>query len=124
MVTNPPFVISPEPRYIYRDSGLGGDEVLRTIVRQAPVTRPRGLLAVLCNWAHVAGQEWDERLATWTAGTGCDAWVLRCETFAADAYAVKWIRPHRARRPGALRPAVDAWWPTTSAKGSRRSAWV
>ena len=36
IVSNPPFVISPETRYIYRDSGMAGDEICRRIVREAP----------------------------------------------------------------------------------------
>ena len=36
IVSNPPFVVSPERRYVYRDSGLEGDEICRTIVRQTP----------------------------------------------------------------------------------------
>ena len=37
IVSNPPYVISPEARHLYRDSGLGADEVSRRVVRQAAV---------------------------------------------------------------------------------------
>jgi len=93
IVSNPPFVISPKRRYIYRDSGLHGDEITQKIVRQAPrFLREGGYCQILCNWAHLAGQAWEDRLAAWFADTGCDAWVMRSETFDAAAYAVKWIR--------------------------------
>jgi len=36
VISNPPFVVSPERRYIYRDSDLEGDEICRKIVREAP----------------------------------------------------------------------------------------
>ena len=36
IISNPPFVISPEMRYMYRDSGMQGDQVSRNIARQAP----------------------------------------------------------------------------------------
>ncbi len=93
VVSNPPFVISPEQRYIYRDSGMHGDEVTRKIVRQVPdYLNEGGYCQILCNWAHVAGQDWQERLAEWFEATGCDAWVMRTDTLDAAAYAAKWIR--------------------------------
>ena len=36
VITNPPFVISPETRFIYRDSGMASDAVCRHIVREVP----------------------------------------------------------------------------------------
>ena len=36
IVANPPFVISPSRRYLFRDSGLPVDELCRSIVRAAP----------------------------------------------------------------------------------------
>jgi SAM-dependent methyltransferase len=93
VVSNPPFVISPERRYIYRDSGMHGDEISQKIVRQVPdFLREGGFCQILCNWAHLAGQPWEDRLAAWFEGTGCDAWVMRSDTFDAESYAVKWIR--------------------------------
>ena len=93
VVSNPPFVISPESRYIYRDSGMHGDEVSQKIVRQAPAFLSEGgYCQILCNWAHLAGQPWQERLAGWFAGSGCDAWVMRSDTLDAASYAAKWIR--------------------------------
>jgi SAM-dependent methyltransferase len=93
VVTNPPFVISPERRYIYRDSGMGNDEVVRMIVRRVPMfLRENGFCQILCNWAHVGGENWQDRLAAWFEDTGCDAWVMRTDTLDAAAYACKWIR--------------------------------
>ncbi len=93
VVSNPPFVISPERRYIYRDSGMLGDEVTRKIVEQVPaLLRQGGFCQILCNWAHVAGEDWQQRLAGWFEGTGCDAWVMCTDTLDAAGYAAKWIR--------------------------------
>jgi len=100
VVTNPPFVISPERRYVYRDSGMQGDDITQTIVRRVPgLLREGGYCQILCNWAHLAGQDWRERLAGWFTGTGCDAWVMPSETQDADVYAAKWIR-HTERAEG------------------------
>lgn len=93
IVCNPPFVISPESRYLYRDSGMRGDEICRTIVRQAPqYLSDGGYCQMLCNWAHIAGQDWKEHLASWFEGIGCDAWVVGFETRDVAAYAQTWVR--------------------------------
>jgi methylase of polypeptide subunit release factors len=92
VVANPPFVVSPEKRYIYRDSGMPADEVCRKIVREVPdFLNEGGYCQILCNWVHTAGQDWRERLAGWFEGTGCDVWVMRSETRDAATYASTWI---------------------------------
>lgn len=110
VVSNPPFVISPERRYIYRDSGLGGDEITQTIVRQVPsLLAEGGFCQILCNWAHLRGQDWRQRLAVWVEGTGCDAWVLRSDTLEAGAYAAKWIRHTERDAPERFADRFRQW---------------
>lgn len=93
VVTNPPFVISPEKRYIYRDGGMQADQITRKIVQQVPnFLNESGFCQILCNWAEKKGQDWRERLQQWFAGTGCDVWVMRSETRDAATYASTWIR--------------------------------
>ena len=36
VVANPPYVVSPEHAYLFRDSGLRGDTVSESVVRAAP----------------------------------------------------------------------------------------
>lgn len=110
VVSNPPFVISPETRYIYRDSGMLGDEVTRSIVRRVPeFLRPGGYCQILCNWAHIAGQDWQERLGGWFEGIGCDAWVMRSDTLESAAYAAKWIRHTERDDPEEFARRFDQW---------------
>lgn len=93
IVSNPPFVISPEMSYIYRDSGMEGDEVCQKIVREAPrFLREGGYCQFLANWAQYSGQDWRERLSRWSEGTGCDVWVMRTESQLPSTYASVWIR--------------------------------
>ena len=93
IVTNPPFVISPESRYLFRDSGMRGDEICRTIIRQAPAHLAEGgFCQMLCNWAHIEGEDWKDHLAGWFEASGCDAWVVRSETQDAATYADVWLR--------------------------------
>lgn len=108
IIANPPFVISPESGYLYRDSGMPGDTVCREIVRQAPAfLEEGGWFQMLCNWAHVTGQDWRERLADWCKETGCDAWALRAQTSDAAAYATNWLENTASEASRAA--AFDDW---------------
>lgn len=63
VVSNPPFVISPETQYIYRDGGMEGDRITRKIVSQVPeFLNEGGYCQILCNWAELRGQDWKDRL--------------------------------------------------------------
>lgn len=93
VVSNPPFVISPETRFIYRDGGMEADSVTRRIVREVPrFLNKGGFCQILCNWAETNGQDWQKRLKNWFEGTGCDAWVMRSESLTAATYASTWIK--------------------------------
>ncbi len=93
VVSNPPFVISPESRYIYRDGGMDGDEICQKIIRQVPqFLYEGGFCQILCNWAEKKGLDWKDRLRVWFESTGCDVWVLRSEFRDAATYATTWIR--------------------------------
>jgi methylase of polypeptide subunit release factors len=98
IVSNPPFVISPESaagqgRFTYRDAGLPGDELCRRFLEHAPAHLAEdGYCHVLANWLHVDGQDWRERLAPWIRGTGCDAWVVQREFQDPAEYAELWLR--------------------------------
>ncbi|MBX3360531.1 MAG: methyltransferase [Phycisphaeraceae bacterium] len=92
IVSNPPFVISPEQDHVYRSAGMSGDGVTEHVVRGAAGFLARGGIAqFLCNWAHMRGIDWRERLATWVEGSGCDMLVLRSETLDASDYAEYWV---------------------------------
>jgi SAM-dependent methyltransferase len=93
IVSNPPFVISPESRYIYRDSPMAGDGVCRKIVREAPnYLNEGGFCQLLCNWGELSGQDWRELLRGWFDGCGCDVWVMRNQSRDVANYAANWIR--------------------------------
>jgi len=93
IISNPPFVISPESRFIYRDAGLEADSVCRRIARQAPAFLTEGgFCQILCNWAEKDGGDWGQQLAQWFGGSNCDVWVMRSESLSPAAYGSKWIR--------------------------------
>jgi SAM-dependent methyltransferase len=110
VVTNPPFVVSPVSRYIYRDSGMPGDQVCQRIVQEIPQFLEEGGYAqVLCNWVESSDQDWRERLATWFVGSDCDVWVMRAERRDAAAYASTWIRHTEAFHPDEHLRYFDEW---------------
>lgn len=110
IVSNPPFVISPETRYIYRDSGMAGDEVCRRIVREAPAfLNEGGFCQILCNWAEYAGQDWRERLREWSEDTGCDMWVMRNQSRDTATYAATWLRHTERLETENLPERFDDW---------------
>ncbi|MBY8881405.1 DUF7059 domain-containing protein [Actinacidiphila acidipaludis] len=111
IVSNPPFVISPGGRFTYRDGGMAGDELCRTLVREsAGHLTDGGWCQLLANWQHVDGEDWRDRLAAWMPA-GCDAWVVQREVQDVAQYAELWLRDagdHRAD-PAAYAERYDAW---------------
>jgi SAM-dependent methyltransferase len=110
IVSNPPFVISPERHFIYRDSGMDVDGVCREIVRRSPAfLHEDGFCQILANWAHIAGEDWPERLAGWGRGLGCDILAIRSDTLDAESYAVKWIRHTERDDPEQFARRFQQW---------------
>ena len=108
IVSNPPFVISPGARLTYRDGGMGGDDLCRTLVQQAGERlNDGGYAQFLANWQHVEGEEWQDRLRSWVP-RGCDAWIVQREVQDITQYAELWLRDSGDHRtdPDAVRRAV------------------
>ncbi len=110
IVANPPFVVSPDKERTYRDSGRHLDGLCEEIARRIPgFLNPGGYAQILCNWVHVRGQDWRDRLAGWVAGSGCDAWVVHFEAHDPVDYATTWIAPLADPTPEARSHRFDAW---------------
>lgn len=93
IVCNPPYVISPATHYLYRDSGMRGDQFCRRLTRQAAeFLEEGGFCQLISSWGHRADQPWRDCLHGWFEGIGCDALVLGGETDPVDSYASNWIR--------------------------------
>ena len=66
IVSNPPYVVSPDSGLIYRDSGLPGDALCRRIVTEMPDhLNEDGLGHVLCNWVHAASGDPSAPVRAW-----------------------------------------------------------
>jgi hypothetical protein len=108
IVANPPFVISPSERYLFRDAADPVDGLCRRLVRAVPAhLSAGGHFQCLASWAHVAGEDWRERLRAWFAGTGCDALVLCREVLDPGAHAANWLR--QTEPADRWDPEYDRW---------------
>ena len=69
------------------------DQLCRRLVKEAPAfLNEGGYMQMLCEWAQVNDQPWEERIAEWLEGTGCDAWVMKGLTQYPEEYAQHRIR--------------------------------
>jgi SAM-dependent methyltransferase len=111
IVSNPPYAVSPDREFAYRDSGMPGTSLLEQLTRQsAEHLAPGGLAVLLCNWPHESADDWDAAPATAVAGTGCDALIISSGTVDPFDYAVSWNAPPvRFDAPDALRQTVARW---------------
>ncbi|MFJ3775170.1 methyltransferase [Streptomyces sp. NPDC090075] len=111
IVSNPPFVISPGARLTYRDGGMSGDDLCRSLVQQAGERLNEGGFAqFLANWQHVAGEDWQDRVRSWVP-RGCDAWIVQREVQDVNQYAELWLRDSGDHRgdPAEYQARYDAW---------------
>ena len=102
-------MISPDSELVYRDGGLGRDEVSRLAVRgAADHLAPDGVAVVLCNWVRGPFEPWQAPLREWLAGSGCDALLLHHVTEEPLEYAAKWNTRFRAQ-PAKHGEVLDRW---------------
>ena len=94
VVCNPPFVVGP-PRvdYVYRDSGLGGDDASALVVRQLPsFLNEGGVGQLLASWLHRKGEDWADRVSGWLPRGGVDAWFVQRDVAEPALYVGTWLR--------------------------------
>ncbi|UNZ18032.1 methyltransferase [Streptomyces sp. 891-h] len=121
IVSNPPFVISPGARLTYRDGGMAGDDICRTLVQQAARhLAPGGYCQLLANWEHRHDEDWRERVSAWVP-SGCDAWIVQREVQDVTQYAELWLRDAGDHQgdPAAYEERYDAWLEEFAARGTK-----
>lgn len=93
ILSNPPFFITPQTDYLFCDNSMELDGLCRRLVKEAPqYLNEDGYMEMLCEWAQIKGQAWEDRVAEWLAETGCDAWVMKGLTQDPEEYAQHRIR--------------------------------
>ena len=105
---NPPYVISPDAEYTFRDSGLPGDRLSEQLVRGLPsLLDPGGFATLMASWAQ-SGDDPAVRPRAWLDGAGCDAWILHTTTDDPLANAASWTR-EAVETAEAFGAALDRW---------------
>ncbi len=88
ILTNPPFYITPSSHRIFAENPMELDGFCRNLIKQAPAhLEEGGYLQMLCEWAEIEGQPWEERLAEWFQDGGCDGMVFEAASFDPIRYA-------------------------------------
>ncbi|MGW2593803.1 DUF7059 domain-containing protein [Streptomyces sp. NPDC001515] len=121
IVSNPPFVISPAARLTYRDGGMAGDDLCRTLVqRTGDRLNDGGFAHFLANWQHTGDEEWQDRVRSWVPD-GCDAWIVQREVQDITQYAELWLRDSGDHRtdPAEYAARYDAWLDAFEATGTK-----
>jgi methylase of polypeptide subunit release factors len=108
VVANPPFVVSPDRRWLFRDAGAG---ISRAVVARLPgLLRRDGFATALCQWPLRRGERWDEQPRAWVGGSACDAWILRLPTLESPLeYAANWNRLLEWYDRPEFERTVDRW---------------
>lgn len=110
IVCNPPFVISPTRRYLFRDSGERGDAFCRRLIRSAvEYLTPGGFLHLTANVPHRIGHAWQSDLQEWFDGLGCDALVLADRTEEVSDYALSWILSTETKDAAEVGRLYEIW---------------
>lgn len=92
IVCNPPFFISPARRHTFCDSSMDLDQLCRHFVKQAPVhLEEGGYFQMICEWAQIGNESWQEHVMEWVESNGCDAWILKVHTEDPADYALSQI---------------------------------
>lgn len=118
IVANPPYVLSPGSEFLYRDSGLKGDEIAQRVIREgAALLNEGGLLQLTCEWAHLRDTDWRQRMGGWFAGSGCDVCVLQFSTVTSEEHARLWLRSDPHVTADAMPDRLRAWTDYHQAEG-------
>jgi methylase of polypeptide subunit release factors len=106
---NAPFVVSPEQRWAYRDSGFRGDDVTAHVVQEAAEhLEDGGYATLLGSWLIVDDDTPEERPAEWVGKTGCDAWILTSIESDPLEHAASWNQSFFADA-GTYAEALERW---------------
>jgi SAM-dependent methyltransferase len=117
IVSNPPFVISPDQVHLFLNPGSEGDEFCRRLTMEAPRYLSEGGFCVFnANWEITGTQDWRERPTAWLQGSGCDAWVLHQNTRTPSEYAEFFIEAGYSNAPDCSRH-FDRWLEYYAARG-------
>jgi SAM-dependent methyltransferase len=110
VLSNPPFVVAPDARYVYR-SVPSSTTLCRDLMRTlAGCLDEGGVCQFVCDWPHASPDSWRDEVAGWTTAIGgCDAWVQRRATLGARDYATTWIRYTESQDEARVAARLQEW---------------
>ena len=126
VVSNPPYIVSPDSEFLYRDSEMEGDSLCRSLLADLPgLLEPGGYATLQSNWIHGRDEKWWAPIDRTLAGSGCDAFMLRLQTDEPLEYAARWSESHHqaTRRATTARCAAGSRTTRTSASGRSPVRW-
>ena len=110
IVSNPPFVISPESRFIFRDTNLPGDALSEQVVCGVGERLTEGGFGcILFNWHHKDEADWDSRPQKWASNTGCDGWLICFKSTDPLTYAADWLQTSVGQNSPDYGRYLDEW---------------
>jgi methylase of polypeptide subunit release factors len=110
VVANPPWVISPDRHFTFRDTGSEGDSISRDVVRAAPQHLTRGGHAtILVSWVVRDGEDPAQAPRSWVDQLPCDSLVLHHDSIVPADYADQFLMESSQTAPAAYTRALDRW---------------
>ncbi|MFI0433816.1 MAG: methyltransferase [Candidatus Nanopelagicales bacterium] len=92
VVADPPFVMAPARRHVYRDSSDPGDALTGRLVAEiARVLRPGGSMVMLTSWLVPAQADWSARVLDWAGSDWQTFWAAQREEVPPSEYVDLWL---------------------------------
>ena len=105
IAANPPFVISPDDDYTFRDAGLEGDAAARiTVEGAARRLTPGGYATILTEWAGPPDVP-----RGWLEGSGVSLLTLLVDSNSPAEHAVRWNNAGARTDPERFSATVERW---------------
>jgi methylase of polypeptide subunit release factors len=109
IVSNPPFVPSPETKVILRDGGMRGDGVTQLVAEgMAAHLKEGGYGTMIGSWGADPNTDWATRPRTWLAQAHVDGFALLTELADPVQYATKWLGM-QTKSPEEMDALMPSW---------------
>ena len=121
IISNPPFIISPESSLMFQNPGMRDDAASELIVRESAAhLNEMGCAVSLISWCHEEGDDWSERPRRWVVSSDCDLWLLHATSETPLSYAANALRQIERIGSPAYAKELDRWLAYYRDRGIRR----
>lgn len=92
VLCNPPYVVTPDREFLFRDGGLEDDQVSELVAENLPAALEEGAYGTMtASWIE-SGDDPSERPRGWLEGNGCDVWIVHTSSDDPLTTAAAWNR--------------------------------